>query len=529
MLRGASSRSKTGQRMSYFNPVERRVIATLFIINAVAKILVFSSNTPSVDDLFLWTSASDFDSGIISLRDGRFLVPFLSQLMHINGVHLPLSYSVGAAVFIACQCLSAIFVCRLWNVYDYVPMMLVGLVISLHPFQADFLVWKTSLLFGGLPFALSLLAIAMLKEKAAAFWVAVLLLLLMLGIHQLGFVFGLVALFVAMALELLSPSPISLKLIVRRYMPCFAALAVAFVIYAPLARLSMSFYPYPSLDRENLGALLDLPLLWLRLKTIVKLLVVDDSLTTLAHRAIAAIAVAMGIFLCLKQGTDRVWSIMLAALMAFLGFCASIGFTLVPNKWIPLYRVWWPTSLLMAAAFVISYRYLQIGLFRRTFVAIWLFLIFGFASRNSQVLAQQATSSERSAHLMNRIAVDLNREVGLSSFDRVIKIGSTSQPTNDLSFAIDVSKGWKLGVVLSPVSVPWPDYFATYYSFVTGQRVGYFTTPDERSSAMAMCAKSAFWPDSGSMHRIGRLAIICFGPAENANSPLDRSSVAAAR
>lgn len=496
--------------------LERReywIFATGILLCLIARGSALVSPTFNVDDLWYWPMGFDFNTvGVIGLREGRFTGAFIAGLDTALGVNAPLSFTLAGAAMIVCQVITALLICRLWKIDDdkLASVVAVALLV-LHPYWADLFTWKIALLNGGLPFVATFVALAIctLGRKAAA--VAVLLIVLALGVHQLPLQLASAALALAVPIGL-----VRRNFVLREWVFRVATLVVATIAYVIVAKLSVALLSnIDSVGRDKLIIHSHFALVIARAQELLELVAIKDPLTGWLTRVIFVLLTlfSAGRILIARETSLQRRAIESAALVGALAaaFVCAIALTIVPHAWMPAFRNLLSIGALWAAVAVIALS-LSTGVARKIVTVSIALVVFGFLGSNNQVLSDQQRANRRDVALMTRVAAAVGALDKATPMKKISFVGTNTSSLKNIATAANFSHGWhEYGTTLSTFAVMWPGYLLQLYNEVTGEDVRDMPTAPEQAWAVEQC-KGRQWPEKAAVFGRGDMVVVCLGP-----------------
>jgi hypothetical protein len=509
----------------FWQPNDTILLTVGIVLSVVAKGLALFALSFSVDDLIHWNYGR---FGYLALeehtlREGRFLAPYLIGLIDVLGVNIPRSFTLFGFWLSVCFSLCGILLVRLWRIqHDLTISALVVGIIVLHPYQADFFTWKIAMNVG-VPFLLGLAAVLVARDAPWGVPIGAGLFVMTLGLYQVPLPFTACAVVFALALDVLrwSASDFSWRRWGASAARMIGCVLLGTAIYFVIAKLIILSYGKPSvLGRDEIILLSHPGLVLMRARELLEMIIARDPLTSIAQRIILAALVSVTIIaIFLSSVQERAFkraAIRSAVFLAAISLCfiLATGLMVVVKAWFPAYRTLVGVSVIWAGV-IASALLVTSGRVHKVVVVAAGLLLFGFAGKNNEILSDQLRVNERDRLMMSRISADLEHLPNFSAIRRVAFVGTNPAPLRGLTSGMDISRGWgPYGVTLSVFALFFGEdsYLRIFLNDSTGYQFG-APSKEEQVEARSACASIPPWPAAGSVRGESDRATVCLGPA----------------
>ncbi|PLP96991.1 glucosyltransferase domain-containing protein [Cupriavidus pauculus] len=496
-----------------FSKQEWKLFGFAVLLTLMSRASAFVSPTFNVDDLWFWAANFDFVTSQTAFREGRFTGPFLYAFQFALGINGPRAFALSATLMAMSLAVSSILVCRIWKIDgNLIASGLVVAVLSQHPYQTDLYTWKMAMLTGGFPFVMTMSALLIAAGSVRRFLIAVFIIVLAFGIHQIPLQLAAATLVLAVPIRLLQRN-----FVLREWLLMVAALLVGTILYVVVAKLAIHYVPhFESVGRDKLIIFSDPQLVVERICELAGVFTMSDPLTGWLSRLLLACLLLVGSVGILLQGGVSIGkrAAILALLMAgiAIAFVCSVALTVVPVAWMPAFRNLMAINLVWAAIILVAYLVVH-WRGRGAVAGVTILILLGFMGVSGEILSDQQRANSRDVLLMNRISADIEKLPDFNRIKLLAFVGTTTAPLRKLRTASDFSIGWyNYGTTLSVFSVWWPGYLVALYNEVNGATMAWADEGPVMLQARDYCKGKPSWPAREAVKSMGDWAIVCVGP-----------------
>lgn len=508
-----------------FSATEWRVFRIGIVTSLLAKGISAFSGAFSVDDI-LWINAK-FNGALVSdvsARDGRFLYPYLTDILFNLGIDAPKATTLSAVILIVSLILSAQLACRVWRIENnFAGSLCVVLFATLHPYQVDFSTWKIGMLTGGLPLLVSMYGLWLASRSRRGTMAGAFAIAASLAVHQIGGTWVGVALCFSVIFAALDEREnLAAAWVSRGIGRQILAVAAAVILYLLCIVLMRAFAGAP--DHNELYGLSNLSLVT-QFETFLTLILFHNPLFAPFLDVGFYVLILFFVVYVLRSTVARAGPnsrlqslgiIILAFGGAWLCCIALPVITLQKEQMfartMSAFGLFWGA---MAGVLVVCTvgRYAQ-----KAYVAIVTAMSIGFIGVNNQVLTDQARANERDIELGRTIIRQVEMLEGFQFVDRLAIVGTTPQALANLRTGLDLSGASQknVGIVMSVFANSYEnDYRVRLINETMATNFIGMLTAKEWADAKGYCGFAlkflGQFPAMGSVVRSGSMAIVCIG------------------
>lgn len=468
----------------------------------------------SVDDYPFSLGASEWSPGHF-LSQGRFFGALVSYLIDAIGVNLNDTYFSMALLVIALQAALAVSVMRLLGYKSLMSGVIIGGLIALHPYNAEFLTFKHILPVYALALVFTIGAIELLQIRTRGIYANISIvtaILAALMTYQAALNYILVAAYGCLLMSFVSTSQGSQSSLDSRnlrasgWLLIFLSFLATLLFFGSLllvknlglvenltGRASLIGSSEVSVRVNQILTTLDF--VFLKPEPVfpisLKLIYFSLSLVSVALIVLGILRYRRGLF-------TTCFGLVLLVIIPFL----SLGIIIPLNEWWPVPRVIAHGSLLFGLIILVAERSVAQASFnagKLIFIFAGYSLILGFIFVNNQIFADQQTIAQWDRFKANRIVSQLENNPDFHNIKRLyVNGGVWGYPVTLRTLQGDMN--------ISAFFPPWSKRPLILES--SGYKFGR-PSSDDIKTGVELCLDREVWPGQNSVFVHGELAIVC--------------------